>query len=425
MKESFIKYLWQYQQFNKANLTTESGEKLEIFSVGIPNQYSGADFLDAKIKINDVEWFGNIEIHVKSSDWEKHSHQQDKTYNNVVLHVVWEHDKTIFRENGMLLPTLALCKRTSPLVVEQYFNLIETAAEIPCQAQLSKVKQTIKVSMLQTALKNRLERKKSTIKELFEKSEKNWEETTYQLLAQNLGFKINSEPMLLLAKAIPLKVLQKHRDNLLSIEALLFGTSGLLHETETDTYAKNLWKEYKFLSKKYQISITHLAAMWKFSPTRPANFPTIRIAQLAMLIFREESFFSRFLFAETVEEVISMLQVKQSAYWQTHYKFGQESSEKIAGLGRESVENILINTVVPLLVSYSEYRSEEQFYKKALEWLTLLKPEKNSITDKWKVSQMPLRTAFESQGAIELYHQFCQQKKCLHCEIGISLLQAN
>jgi len=425
VSEDFVKFLWQYQYFDKSALTTENGDALTIFQVGIPNKNAGADFSDAKIKIGQTQWAGNVEIHVKSSDWNKHQHQSDAAYNTVILHVVWEHDAEVAQENGITVPTLALQNKVSGKIVKQYEELIQNTSPIPCASQIPTIKQTVKIAMLHQALENRLVRKKQNVVELFIRNKKSWEETAYQLLAQNFGFKVNAEPMLLLAQNIPLKILQKHRDNLLSIEALLFGCAGLLTAENPDTYSQTLVKEYRFLAQKYSLPTSHLAHTWKFARIRPANFPTIRIAQLAMLVFREENFFALFLFAQTPKELAEILSIKQSPYWQTHYQFGVLSPEKIAGLGDDSIDNIIINTIVPLLVAYADYRSEDKYYKKAVEWLTLLKAERNKITQEWKNIEMPTRTAFESQGSIELYNEFCTRKQCLTCQIGKEILKNN
>lgn len=425
MSEDFLYFLWQFQYFQKSNLQTAAGEALQILAVGLRNTNAGPDFLNGRVLIDGLEWVGNVEMHLRSSDWHRHTHTHDPAYDSVILHVVWENDAVIERPDGSLVPTLALKPLTSLLLLQRYRSLLDSREVIPCANQFESVPELQKRSMLDRALLQRLQRKAATVHEMLARNQQDWEETTYQLLAQNFGFKINAEPMLRLAQGLPLKVLLKHRDNLTQLEALLLGQSGLLTNAPgTDDYSLTLEREYSFLATKYGVNSHQLRAHeWKFLRLRPANFPTVRLAQLATLIQQQTSFFSLFIHTEKMEQLSNVLHVQQSDYWRKHYLFQKESAVKVPALGKTSVENIIINTVVPLLAAYSEARDNHSFLDKAMEFLEQLPTEKNHVTDLWVTLGQTTKTAFDSQAVIELYTHFCQPKHCLNCTIGTTLLR--
>ena len=427
MSEDFLYFLWQFQYFEKTNLQTSAGEALQILSVGQRNTNAGPDFLNGRVLIDGLEWVGNVEMHLRSSDWHRHTHTHDRAYDSVVLHVVWENDETIQRPDGTCVPTLALKPLTSRQLLYQYRNLVESKEVIPCANQFSAVAEIQKRVMLDRVLMQRLQRKAEVVHEMLIRNQQDWEETAYQLLAQNFGFKINAEPMLRLAQGLPLKVLQKHRDNLTQVEALILGQSGLLPEIETtDEYVHTLGREYDFLATKYSLKSHQLLAHeWKFLRLRPANFPTVRLAQLAALVQRQPSLFSLFIHTENLKTLEDTLRVKQSLYWQKHYQFLKEAAGKVPVLGKGSVENIVVNTVVPLLVAYSEAKDNRAFLEKAMELLEQLPSEQNHITDMWTSLGLKSKTSFDSQAVIELYNHFCLEKRCLNCSIGTALLKSH
>ncbi|AYQ35193.1 DUF2851 family protein [Runella sp. SP2] len=423
MSEDFLYFLWQFQYFDAAHLTTTAGESLQVLAIGQRNANAGPDFINGRVIVENIEWAGSIEMHLRSSDWHRHAHTTDRAYESVVLHVVWENDADICRHDGTVVPTLALKDITSPKLLHKYHLLIESKETIPCENQLDVVSSLQKRMMLDRAATQRLERKAQGVLELLTQNHQDWEETTYQLLAQNFGFKVNAEPMLRLAQGLPLKILHKHRDNLFQLEALLFGQSGLL--TPADEYALSLQKEYTFLAAKYSLKSTQLQAHeWKFLRLRPANFPTVRLAQLAAFIQQQPSLFSLFIHGENVKKLEAVLRVKQSDYWQTHYHFQKTMAAKVATLGKASVENIVVNTVVPLLAAYAEAKDNLDFMSKATELLEQLPAETNHLTDRWHQMGVESKTAFDSQAIIELYTHFCVKKGCLQCAIGTSLLKS-
>ncbi len=422
MNEAFLHYLWQFQQFDKSNLQTVSGEKISVLKTGLLNTDAGPDFVNARLQINEIEWVGNVEIHIKSSDWQLHKHQYNEAYNNVILHLVWENDQAITRQDGSLIPTLELKSITDIQFLDKYQYLIANQAIIPCKEQFLEVSDLSKFAILDKVLAKRLQQKAQIVEQLFEQNNGDWEETAYQLLARNFGFKLNSETFLRLAQNLPLKVLQKHRDNLTQIEAMLFGQAGLI--VNVDEYSGKLSQEYDFFTAKFSLKPTQLRLHeWKFLRTRPANFPTIRLAQLAKLITQQQSFFSLFTQTSSIEDLRNTLIIEQAAYWQDHYNFGKVAHKKLVGLGRDSINNILINTVIPLLACYSEKIDNQELMARCIFFLEALPAEKNYITEMWEGLGLNIKTAFDSQASIELYNNFCKQKRCLQCNVGIEILR--
>jgi Protein of unknown function (DUF2851) len=425
LHESFLHYIWQFQRFTTLQLETTDGQKIQVIKTGFLNTDSGPDFTNARLLIGNVEWAGNVEIHVKASEWVAHKHQEDNAYENVILHVVWENNQAIQRRNGTIIPTLEIKSIVSPEVLEKYTQLIDNKGIIPCESEFKNCSELAKMSVLDKVLTQRLQSKAGVVIELFKKNKNDWEETAYQVLSKNFGFKLNAEPMLQLAQNLPLKILQKHRNNLFQIEALLFGQAGFLNKNSEDNYAQKLYEEHQFLAKKY--ALTEVAMNeheWKFLRTRPANFPTIRLAQLASLVVSQASFFSLFTQTSSFTDIKKKLAVQQSDYWQTHYHFGKESSKSLKKIGVASIENVVINTGIPLLVAVAEVTDSHENMQRAVDFLEQLPPEDNHITEGWKKRGLPIKNGFDSQASIELFTAFCTQKKCFLCNVGIEILKA-
>lgn len=429
MQETFISYLWQCQYFSKQQLSTVAGERLQILHIGQANTDAGADFLQACVMIDEVKWVGNIEIHLKTSDWLAHKHEQNRSYDSVILHVVWEDDlqnrQTIRRNDLTEIPVLALKNRVDRLLVEKYYLLMANQqSEILCASQFSSVKAITKTSMLDKVLIQRLQRKSQEVLKLLKENVGDWETTTFQWTAQSFGFKVNNEAFLRLSKALPLLVLMKYTENLTKIEALLFGQAGLLSTDEKDDYFAMLEKEYQYLSHKHSLKNSQLSShYWKFLRLRPANFPTIRMAQFAQLFHQRKTLFDTFVNTEKFEDLYQFFAVTQSDYWQHHYLFGKVAEQSIGGLGVQSIQNLLINTVVPLLIAYANHKDNQAFTDRAIHFLEQLPAEKNKILAAWKDAGLPAKTASDSQALIELFNNFCLAKKCLQCSIGASLLK--
>lgn len=423
MNESFLHYIWQFQYFDRRNLATTDGEELTIFKTGYSNSNAGPDFLNAKIKIGTLEWNGHVEIHIHSSDWTQHQHDADTAYDSVVLHVVWKNDKSITRSDHTKIPTLELKNRVSELLLLNHKKLLLSPSAIPCAASLSQVAPITKLSALENALTQRLETKSKAILSLLKENKNDWEETCYQVLSKNFGFKVNTEAFSNLADALPYKIILKHADKLVQVEALLLGTAGLI-EKGIDEYTVHLQKEFKLLSTKYNLSQKQInKSQWRFLRLRPANFPTIRIAQFAALLVNQKHIFSSIIAAESIQEIKQLFNVVQSSYWQQHYLFGKKSKKHIPGLGDSAIDNIIINTVAPLLAAYSLQKDEPLWMERAIEFLTKTKPENNVIIREWRAVDWKATSAFDSQALIELKNNFCLKRLCLQCAVGSSLVK--
>ncbi|MDX1903713.1 MAG: DUF2851 family protein [Thermonemataceae bacterium] len=425
MQEQFLHFLWQYQYFEQQNLQTTQAESLEILEIGKHNSNEGADFEQTLLRIGNMEWQGDIEIHWKSSDWNKHKHHQNPRYNRVILHIVWENDvEDVFREDGTPLPTLELKKRVNPDLLEKYKYLQDSSYKIPCRKVVSHIEHLYWFLMLDKALAHRLEQKAQKVEQIWLACQKNWEETTYRLLAQAFGFKINADAFLRLAEQLPLKILLKHSTDLLQMEALIFGQAGFLEDdTEVeDEYFVRLQKEYRFLKAKYELHSLK-SSEWNFAKLRPANFPTLRLAQFAQIIHQHINLFSVFLYAEQYKTLEKILLVEPSDYWKTHVVFGKTSKGVFYKLGKVSFENIVINMLVPLLVLYAQKNNKQDAMDKALRFLQAIKAEENYITREWQELGIKAQHAADSQALIEQYNYFCMEKKCLSCVIGAEILK--
>jgi hypothetical protein len=423
MNEAFLHYLWQFQYFDKNKLCSSEGEAISVLKVGFLNSNAGPDFYDAKIKINGIEWVGAVEVHIKSSDWDVHHHGIDSAYENVILHVVWENDKSVFRSDRTQIPTLELKNRVDISILKEYKKLISSPNPIACEKSFARVEELVKLSMLDKALMQRLENKANQVNEVLNLNKGDWEEACYQLLAGNFGFKVNAEPFYQLAKSLPYKIILK-QNNILQVEALLFGTAGMLETKTKDEYITNLFQEYKLLSRKYSLLESKLnPSQWRFLRLRPPNFPTLRIAQFASLLFSSKNIFSQLIGMSSYDSVQKLFSTRQSDYWNTHYRFGKKAKGVVPGLGESSIQNIIINTVAPLLVAYGKYKDEQRFIDKSVELLQQLPAEQNKITRTWSSLGLNVKTAFDSQALIELYNNFCQKRQCLNCSVGISILK--
>ena len=423
MPEEFLHHIWENRLFIAENLSTTSGETLEIIKPGKRNSDAGPDFFNAKVKIGETTWAGNIEIHSKASDWNKHKHQHDKAYDNVILHVVEIEDAKIARTSGEIIPTLIL--RYPDHLAENYRQLLEAKTWIPCENQFHKIDPVILQLGFNRLMIERLESKTGEILSRLEQNNNDWNETFYQMLARMFGFKVNAVPFELLAKSLPVGILGKHKNNLFQLEALLFGNAGLLNsQLLGDDYFLQLREEYSFLYKKYKLKPID-AHLWKFLRLRPVNFPTVRIAQLASLLQNTESLFSKIVETETLTSLKALFKVKASAYWDAHYNFNKKSKRKVEKeLGDSSAQLLIINVVIPFLFVYGEKQNKAALKNRALDFLEQLPSESNSVISKWEKLGINSRSAFESQALLQLKNRYCEAKKCLNCHIGVKLVSS-
>jgi hypothetical protein len=417
MTERLLQYIWQFQYFNGVGLQTEEGELLQIIHPGTFNTNQGPDFSDAKIKINNTTWAGSIELHTKTSDWKNHKHSDDKNYKNVILHVVWQQGVNL----NLPCSTLVLEDKVSKLLLTKYDELMQSGQFIPCEKHIHQINSLSWQSWKERLLVERLQIRTEAVLEHQQKNNNHWEETFWWLLAKNFGAKLNSVAFEKVAQSVPVNMLAKHKTQIHQVEALLFGQAGLLDENFTEDYPKLLQKEYQFLKKKYNLQ--KIEASMIFLRMRPSNFPTIRLAQLAMLVHTSLHLFSKIKECSSVNQIKQLLQVTANDYWHYHYVFDEATAFRKKKLGEEMVNNILINTVVPVLFAYGHYHGENNYKDKALQWLEDIKAEKNSITKGFEYLNVENKTAFDSQALIQLKNGYCNKKRCLDCSIGNKLVR--
>jgi Protein of unknown function (DUF2851) len=419
MTERLLQFIWQFQYFNKSELTTVAGETIQILFPGQYNTDQGPDFSDAKIKIGKTVWAGTIELHIKTSDWQKHRHQTDKNYNNVILHVVWEDDRNIY---GNSIPVTELKNRVSKILLQRYEELMNSSSFIPCEKSIHSVRDITWKSWKERLLAERLLRKAETIEMYLKQNNYHWEETFWWLLARNFGIKVNADAFEAMARSVPVNILAKHKNQLHQLEALLFGQAGLLDEKFEEDYPKLLQKEYKFLQDKYKIKPIRLPL--HFLRMRPGNFPTIRLAQLTILVHESAHLFSKIKETDSVKDIKKWMDATANDYWHYHYRFDESSSFKKKKLGTAMIDNIIINTVCPVLFAYGNYHNENKYKDKALQWLEETAGENNLITKGFQQLNIENRNAFDSQALIELKNEYCNKKRCLDCGVGNAILKS-
>ncbi len=420
MEERLLQFIWQFQYYHKQQLQTTRGEILLIEKPGNLNNHQGPDFTEASIRIGNTRWVGNIELHIRSSDWYKHQHEKDGRYDNIILHVVWIDDEKVMDRLGNNLPTLVLQNRISKILLHRYQYLMETRTQLPCHSFLPALSELGWTSWKERLVAERLERRAVQIVSYLKQTSNHWEEINWWMLAAGFGGKVNAVYFEQVAKTIPTILLGKLKGQLFQIEALLFGQANLLTGKFADVYGRDLQNEYLFLQKKYRLS----PVMGKpaFLRMRPAAFPTIRLAQLANLVSGSFLYFSSIRDHCQLDSLLSMLQVKASDYWHTHYLFDEPAPHQARQLGKQMAENILINTVIPLLYAYGKYNQENVYRERSIQWLLELAPEENKLTKHWSSYGINHATAFDSQAFIELTNLYCTQKRCLQCAVGNKIL---
>ena len=422
IKEEFLHFLWRTKKIQPEHLVTTDGRVIDILDFGTYNVDSGPDFFNAKINIEGTVWAGNIEMHVFSSDWKRHKHQHDKAYENVILHVVYENDKDILLSNeNTSIPTLALKGKIPKSFVDNYFNLMQSKALIPCQNMISTVAfEKIELWKYTLAI-DRLYHKSQQVSDILLSTGNDWEETLYIMLARYFGAKVNTEPFERLARSLPLKVVNKNKDKRDTLDALFFGQAGMLMANYEDEYLVRLKKEYQFQQKKYSLKPIDPVA-WKFSKMRPMNFPTIRIAQFSGLMYRVTFLFSQIRESTYPAEIRQMLHSDVTEYWYDHYRFGTLSSAMKKNTSIDFVDLLLINAIAPVLYHYGRSSGDEKCIDVAIKLLEAIGSEKNSVIDHWKELGISSKTAFDSQALIHLKNNYCNEFKCLSCKIGNEIM---
>ncbi len=415
-----MQYVWQHRLWMPQSMFTVDGRKIQVIDPGRLNTDAGPDFFNAKVKIDGEMWVGNIEIHVRASDWYRHHHDVDKSYDNVILHVVEKDDISVKRSNGEIIPQL--CMPCSAQFSEQYMKLVNSAtSELPCAQEIASLPSIYLTDLISTLGYERLYSKVERIELLLNRFSGDWNEVCYVLLARSLGFGINSDAFERLALATPLKILTKHSDSLTAIESMLFGQSGLLENAPNDdSYVATLKTEYQFYLQKFGLK-QPLSLCWKMARMRPQNFPHRRIAVLAAMIEGGFGYAAKMMTAKSVDDVMSLFNVELSGYWSRRSSFGAMGGGT-RGLSDSSISILIINAVVPMIYAYGKLRGDDNACNRAVEILQSLKPERNSIVELFTRAGIECKDAFSSQALIELRRKYCETRKCLYCRIGHRML---
>ena len=421
MKEEFLHYLWKFKKFDTLNLKTSNGEVITIINVGQYLELAGPDFFNAQIVIANQKWAGNVEIHLKSSDWYVHHHERDAAYENVILHVVWEHDTEIFRKNNTEIPVLELKNYVDKQTIADYQSLMTPKSWIFCEKQLKEINEFTLKNWQERLFFERLERKSKPIYELLQQTNNDWESVLFCLLAKNFGLNTNGEIFLKIAQSIPFSVIRKESFEVENLEALLLGNAGLLDNEKEDNYFKDLKFRYFYLLHKYQIE-TKTVEPVQFFKHRPDNFPTIRLSQLANLYYVQQNLFSKIIKSNSIETIYKTFEVSASNYWQNHYQFDKESRKKKKQLSKSFVDLIVINTIIQLQFAYAKSQGKETS-EDLIQLLNEVAPEKNAIMDKFSSFGIKAKNAFESQSLLQLKNEYCNKSRCLECGIGMELLK--
>lgn len=418
--EQLLHYVWKHKIFPLKELKTTTGQQVEVIDTGLANTDAGPDFFNAKLKLDGVLWIGNIEIHERSSGWFKHGHHADAGYNSVILHIASEIDTEISRSNGERIPQIQLiCPEA---VRTNYKELLETDSYPPCYRIIPSLPPFTAHSWMTALQMERFEQKATLLNERLKRCQGNWEDAFFITLARNFGFGLNGDAFETWAHRLPFRAVDKHRNDLFQIEAIFFGQAGILEDSDGDGYYLRLKKEYTYLQHKFGL-IPMDASLWRFLRLRPANFPHIRIAQLACLYHRAYGLLSRIMETETLQGVRDILKGGTSEYWLTHYTFGGSSPSRPKTLSNTSLDLLIINTVVTFLYAYGLHKGNRVLCARAGSFLEELKAENNYITRMWEQCGMKASNAADSQALIQLKKEYCDKKKCLYCRIGYEYLK--
>ena len=416
MTERLLQFIWRFQYFNKGQLESVAGEPLHVIFAGQLNTNQGPDFSNAKINIDGTIWAGTVELHIRTTDWDRHHHQQDKKYNNVILHVVWEDDGII-----NAIPVLELKTRVPKLLLQRYEEMMLAYNFIPCERKIHVVDDITWTGWKTRLVAERLIQKAKMLDASLELNHAHWEETFWWLLARNFGMSVNTEAFEAIARSLPLSILAKYKHQPVTLEAILLGQAGLLERKFKEAYPQLLQKEYKFYQRKNAVKPVNTPVL--FLRMRPGNFPTIRLAQLAALVHESAHLFSKIKEANCLKDVKSCFDITTSEYWDTHYRFDKISAFKKKSPGAAMIDNIIINTVCPALFAYGSYHGEQTYKDRAVAWLEESDPEMNAVTRGFQKAGVQIASAADSQALIELKNEYCNPRRCLECTIGHALLK--
>lgn len=419
MKEDFVQAIWKYQLLNSKVLISESGQVIKVQYPGFQHINSGPDFSNARLIIDNMLWVGNVEIHTKSSEWYNHHHHLDPAYNNVILHVVFEDDlKPCLTENNFILNTLVIKNYVDDAIMDKYSVLVEDMRQLPCSSWWNKIDDEIINHWLTRMCLDRFELKSKQYKARLKQLNEHWDQLFFEIVARQMGFHVNAEPMEQLAKSIKVEWIQKLIDQPESIEAIFFGQAGMLNRSFKDDYPQRLKSEYLFQKQKFNIKSIAIES-WKYARMRPNNFPNIRIAQLSAIFSNNPRFFTVCLDMDDLSEIQDFFKVQPNDYWSSHYLFDKESKNSTKVLGADSIDQLILNTICYLWFLYGDIKADLRFIDKSLSLMEDLKPESNRFVNVFSVCNFPIKNAMQSQGLRYLWENYCDEKKCLTCSIGI------
>jgi hypothetical protein len=419
MTEKLLQFIWKHRYFNQQNLELNTGEPVMIVYPGDENTHQGPDFINARIRIRDHFWIGSIELHLYSSGWSKHNHSEDENYRNVILHVVWKQDPLDMKRN---IPELELYNRVPGLMLKMYKEWMARPAFIPCERSASRTDCRQWESWAAELLVMRLNRRMYGILNSLRENKFHWEEQMWRLVAANFGNPVNSSAFESIAKSIPFNLLSKHRQQQTQLEALFLGQANMLGKDFNDPYPALLRKEYLFLKNKYGLKEVYEPV--HFLRMRPENFPSIRLSQLASLCIQSVSLFSWTLECVSVSSLRKKLMVKSSEYWNNHYVFEKSSCFREKIIGVRMCDNIIINSIIPLLYTYGKTIPDPDALRKSIRWLEEMPAEQNRLMEGWKQVGVSVKRASGSQALTELKKKYCDQRKCLECDVGKKLLSS-
>ena len=422
ISEELLHYIWRTKRFDHSDLKTDNGERLTIVDYGSLNPTDGPDFLSAKVKIGEIDWHGAVEIHIKSSDWHRHNHENDPNYKKTILHVVYENDEDISLPNEEKIPTLSLKARLEEDLIKTY-KALDNESWIPCEKLINRTSQLSRISAKEKALTQRMHQKTYQVLHENELTGNNLEEVVYRLMLRAFGLKQNADAFLDIAKRIPLKDIQKNSHSPLAIEALLLGMAGMLNADHKDAYPRQLRSEFQFLAQKYRLK-PPINSIVRHKGVRPAGFPEIRLSIFSQCVI-QPSFFSKIL-RSPINDLYALLDASTSEYWEDHYTFDNKSPKgKVKKLGQDTKRVIIINAVVPALVFLGQRNQDEKKIQRAYSILEQLPGEKNKVIFAWQDLGISSENAYDSHSLLGLKKHFCDARKCLHCPIGHDILKSN
>ena len=421
MKEDFLHYVWQYKKFDFSNLKTAQNENLTIINSGFYSQLAGPDFFNAQIQIDSQKWAGNVEIHLKSSDWYVHNHEKDANYDSVILHVVWQHDTPIFRKDNSEIAVLEIQQYVLDKELDNYNKLATAKSWIYCENEIASTDNFVFKNWLERLFFERLERKMFPINQLLLQTGNNWEAVLFAMLAKNFGLNTNGDIFLKVATSIPFAIIRKESFEAENLEALLLGRANLLNDSKQDLYYNEMQQRYNYIKVKHQLTDVFINEV-QFFKHRPDNFPTIRLVQLAQLYHHQQNLFSQLITIKSAEECYKLFNVNVSVYWETHYQFDKISPKKRKALSKAFIDLLLINTIIPLQFAYQKSQGKE-ISEDIMMLLSKIAPEKNAVLDKFALFEVKSTNAFEAQALLQLKNEYCNYKKCLQCAVGLNLLK--